>query len=511
MNIRKRMSRGFGLLIGFCAIIGVASIIQISIMNSSIDDLTHNKMVTIESAKEAKFNVKKMMDLISQYEEEGKSGTVDDFNASYVIARAKLEILRSLNPFLVQEINTLIEGVETIYNATMDSTDGMIFLLDSYRTSLSVINTQIDAAEIDINTLISQQNETTMILNATGVESLLNEKHIIILEYYNEDSPLERLAMRVAFSNSMTGFRNNLQSIIDSPYGINKVLANNTRNWCINIFSPIFTGSDSYFLIIDSIITKKDIYGLQDDTIELFLAQIEPIINAEVANSIAQANFTSISSFIIVIIILIATISIGIAIAIPTTKGIAEVNERMDKIIIAGSEASINVANMAIELAASSNEVSAAAEEISSTTRQVASESEDIIRSSNSIKEIINFIISISEQTNLLALNASIEAGRAGDAGRGFAVVADEVRKLADVSKKAVINSNKEITEIIRKIASTNNSIQDINASSEEQTASMEEVSVTANKLGYLAENLKNELIQQKTKESKPKKKKIKK
>ena len=65
MNIRRRMSRGFGLLIGLCAIIGIASIIQITSLNSSIIDLTQHKMATIDSAEEAKFNLKLMKNIVT--------------------------------------------------------------------------------------------------------------------------------------------------------------------------------------------------------------------------------------------------------------------------------------------------------------------------------------------------------------------------------------------------------------------------------------------------------------
>ena len=75
-------------------------------------------------------------------------------------------------------------------------------------------------------------------------------------------------------------------------------------------------------------------------------------------------------------------------------------------------------------------------------------------------------------------------------------MVADEVRKLAEESKNAVLSTGFALTGIINKIKSSNLSIQEINSSAEEQTASMEEVSATANKLGSLAENLKNELIE---------------
>ena len=73
------MSRGFGLLIGLCVVIGIASIIQISSLNSSIDDLTQHKMATIDSAEEAKFNLKLMKNIVTFYEEGDTSGRVDEF------------------------------------------------------------------------------------------------------------------------------------------------------------------------------------------------------------------------------------------------------------------------------------------------------------------------------------------------------------------------------------------------------------------------------------------------
>ncbi len=176
----------------------------------------------------------------------------------------------------------------------------------------------------------------------------------------------------------------------------------------------------------------------------------------------------------------------------------------MKGVIDSASNVSVNVSNMATELAASSSEVNAASEEIAMSTLEMTEITQQIMQASKEISNIMNIITSVSEQTNLLALNASIEAGRAGEHGRGFAVVADEVRKLAEESKNAVRNSKEKVVGIVNKIHQTYTSMQGISASAEQQTASIEEITATANKLGELAEDLKQSLMsKQKNKISK--------
>jgi len=191
---------------------------------------------------------------------------------------------------------------------------------------------------------------------------------------------------------------------------------------------------------------------------------------------------------------------IGISIAIILTlymNRIIKANyQQLEDVIKVSSESSINVSNIAMELAASASEVNASAEEIASSSMQMTRNTEKVMQSSTNIINIMDIITNLAEQTHLLALNARIEAGRAGEHGRGFAVVAEEVRKLATQSKKAVTNTGKEINEIINKINISFENMQGISASAEEQTASMEEITATANKLEALAEDLKNSLYQ---------------
>ena len=193
---------------------------------------------------------------------------------------------------------------------------------------------------------------------------------------------------------------------------------------------------------------------------------------------------------------LIIALSLGVILAIPIVKRSTRDTNNLQNILTVGTDASINVSNIATELAASANEVSVGSEEISSSIIEMVGNTKEVVKSSNEISSIMGFITNISEQTNLLALNASIEAGRAGERGRGFAVVADEVRKLAEESKRSILNTGTKIGEIISQVHASNKSMESISAASQQQTASIEEITSTANKLGLLAEDLKNKLRQ---------------
>ncbi|MQP63819.1 HAMP domain-containing protein [Niveispirillum sp. SYP-B3756] len=107
------------------------------------------------------------------------------------------------------------------------------------------------------------------------------------------------------------------------------------------------------------------------------------------------------------------------------------------------------------------------------------------------IGDVVGLIQAIASQTNLLALNATIEAARAGEAGKGFAVVASEVKNLASQTAKATEEIAVQIAAIqkvsgetcsaIQAIGRTIDEVNDIStsiaAAMEEQGASTAEIS----------------------------------
>ena len=191
-------------------------------------------------------------------------------------------------------------------------------------------------------------------------------------------------------------------------------------------------------------------------------------------------------------------------------QSIQKQSEQLNKVLNASSESTVDISNIATELAASTNEVNSSAEEISATTMEVAIRAQNqaenltnINKMAEDIKNITKMITNISEQTNLLALNASIEAGRAGEHGLGFAVVADKVQKLAEESKSSVertVEIAEKITKDIRSATSSSQeisgSMEEISTSAEEQTASMEEITATTSRLDELVKGLEHDLSQ---------------
>jgi len=502
------MTTGFAILIAFSFGISIVGIIQINTLDGYITDFTQKDMVIIETVDtmlyEAEVIIRETFETIYGGEEHEHHGeehneTVEEESITeHILEHAEifnssLDLLGRLHPEHSEELLSISEDFECIIDDITSDEHGIIIHVEEIDESLNKSVEIREQTDVLITELIGLVDDFYMKLNATMLKNYLSEQIYLTFEYLKgicEETGLE-------FNESVEAF-DNITEVIDSfypgdPLIIPKLVEIESAH---HNFTDMVTGEEGIFDMKDHIDTlladvESDYENLLED-----LEGIHYETKLEIDQGINSAQLGVMISYIITIIALGACVVLGILIARPTVRSITKVTNNMENVLKAGSEASINVANMATELAASASEVNAASEEIASTTQEVADDSQNIMLSSNEIKRVMDIIVSISEQTNLLALNASIEAGRAGEYGRGFAVVADEVRKLAEESKKSVNTTGSKINDILKGLESTTGAIEGISASAEQQTASMEEISATANKLGSLAENLKNKLGQ---------------
>lgn len=190
--------------------------------------------------------------------------------------------------------------------------------------------------------------------------------------------------------------------------------------------------------------------------------------------------------------------------------------------LTAGSE---QLSISAQELARGNTEQAASAEETSSSMEQISSSiqhngdsarqtdriakkaAEDtqasgsaVTRTTAAIRQIadrIGVIEEIARKTDLLALNAAVEAARAGEHGKGFAVVASEVRKLAERSQAAAAEVSKLtkegvdvadgaselLTKLVPDIQKTAELVQEIAAACVEQTTAASQVNTAVSEL----------------------------
>jgi len=537
MNIGRRMTIGFAVLMGICVTIGVVSIIQINTLSGSINQLTEDDIVVLGLLDEVKYDLEEMQYLIAEYRL-GDTAHVDDgqFDHDHIEMEEDLDLLVTMHPEELDKVQALEVHIEEIYNLATE-TGGVFHLQDNFWNQTGLLEVEMEILDHDVNDLISYQNETSCIVNATLLLHFIGEQVLLVHEFYLEADDAGRVYEETEFNNAVIEFQASLDYIIASPDGQNKSLATSIKNRYTSTFLPIVTATNTgLFDEMDDLHHLDVSIIAEEEEAHIILDELDADIHHIVDADSAAANSLATTSLILLVAIIVVAVVIGIVVAVPTVRGITRVTKNMENVLKTGSEASVNVSNMATELAASSSEVNAASEEIASTTQEVSVNtqgqvdslveiskmssnisdlSHQIMKSTVDINKVMDLITGISDQTNLLALNASIEAGRAGEHGRGFAVVADEVRKLAEESKSAVDETASEIEEITERIKTTveligsitqdiesataageenSRALEGISASSEQQTASMEEITSTANKLGTLAADLKEEL-----------------
>lgn len=535
MNIGRRMVFGFSILIILCSVIGIIGIFQINNINADIKEITSKYLIAVEDSREIKYHGDAMSHLMHEYELGERNGTEVTFDEESNELNEHLTELENLLPEYATDLQHIREHYINMVNISKAVNTGMFDLFDQAFVDLHVIH---DSVEIWENTIMHIINSANDNLTRESAKMMLYwrdvEEHIMHETILGRDNS-EAAMLSLEITDAQTEFNNLIPTL----------LSDSNASLVAEINAGLLDWHDAGVTAMINIISEyQDCWESSEalefnyDDMKEHLEELVIQLDDNVENSVDNANFTVFTALTITIITLAIAVCLGIVISVPTVRGIVSITNNMERVLKAGSDASVNVSNIATELAASASEVNAATEEIASTTQEVSqntqsqvnslveinkmaneinSLSHEVMSSTKNINRVMDLITNISEQTNLLALNASIEAGRAGEHGRGFAVVADEVRKLAEESQRAVSETGEKIEEITNRIDSTvryignitqdiegataageenSRAMEGISASSEQQTASMEEITSTANKLGSLAEDLKNKLAE---------------
>ena len=127
-------------------------------------------------------------------------------------------------------------------------------------------------------------------------------------------------------------------------------------------------------------------------------------------------------------------------------------------------------------------------------TREMELAAKALTDKTQSVRGVVDVIVSISSKTNLLALNASIEAARAGEAGRGFAVVADEIRVLSEQTRTETENISNILNELVEYAGNVSDKVTEnvalSDAENELATGAREQFDSIQTQTGVLASNI---------------------
>jgi methyl-accepting chemotaxis protein len=498
MSINKKLTTGFGLLMGLMVFVAILSVVGITILNSSISNLVNGADAANEAIKDCRIDV----NVAARSVREMALNTDESKNAEYKAkveemltdTDTQLKVIKSSGTVSDEMYQSYVESltawandaysiVEKIEAGDREEATEMIFnnclpALDNLVSLALTIDGEIESA-VNSSVMLSRVTYIICVLTilAISILSIIFSMYIskIISKSITEPlTEIEKCAEELSNGNLHT----NLEVRSNDELGN---LAHSLRKAVKTLSSYIDDISHSMgefakgnFDVQPESEWKGDFEEILDSFMMFEQNMAETVKGLQKVATQVETGAEQVS-----------------ATSMELAQGATDQASVMQQFTATIENVSEQVSSNAKYAQNISKQVEAVGGEITITTEKMddmVDAMSEIEKSSQQIRKIIDTINDVATQTNLLALNASIEAARAGESGRGFAVVANQVTALAAQTASAAKESTElienSITEVTRGMRITEEIAKQQSSVAENTRNIVEDVNKVAETLG---------------------------